>query len=223
MTRRSRTTRRAVTLLVATLVCGICLQPTAASPLGSDDAQAPPLSGIALRGEQVGPGYQAKVIPGGRLVKNQVSLDLCGFRYLSEDLRTARLQLSYSRPGSPLRLSNEVVRYRGDGAQIAFGELALAAATCPRRPVQSPVQGVGALTWRLTPIKDPRLLPSSVALVARVSRQYQGKRQAVEGILVYQVQGNVLSAVYTFGGTLAAQKRFGLNAAAKSAANLRRS
>jgi hypothetical protein len=214
--------RRALAVLAATVACGICLQPVAASPLGSGDVEAQPLSGIALRGEQVGPGYQAKVIPGGRLVKNQVSLDLCGFRYLSEDLRTARLQLAYTRPGSPLQLSNEVVRYKGDGAQIAYGELALAAATCPRRPVQSPVQGVGALTWRLTPIKDSRLLPTSVAVAAEVSRRFQGKRQVRTGVLVYQVHGNVLSAVYTYGGTLAAQKRFGLNAAAKSAANLRR-
>jgi hypothetical protein len=201
--------------------CAVCLQPTEAGVVAEGGVSARPLTQLALRASQVGPGYRAEVIPGGGLVRNQVSLDLCSVRFLSEESRSARLQLAYTRRGSPLQLSNEVVRYTRGGAELAFNELSATVALCPRKPRLSPVRGVGLLAWRLKRIEDSRLLPSSLALEVQVTRTYEGKRQVRQALFVYQVRGDVLSAVYTYGGTLAAQRRFGLRAAAESARNLR--
>jgi len=213
--------KRSVAVLA--LVCGfaVCLPLTEASARHAVGAADRPVTELALKASQVGPGYRARMIPGGRKVQGQVTLDLCGAVYVSETLRTQRIQLVYGHRRSRLGLSNEVVRYYGTGAQRALDELEYVASHCPRKPIESPVLGVGALTWRLTRIRDPRLLPSSVAVQARISGTANGKRFVDLSILVYQVHGNVLSAVYTFGGTIAAQKRFGLRAAALSAENLR--
>jgi hypothetical protein len=215
--------RTAAALVVVALASAIALQSSFASPPSADEVKARPLAQLALSASQVGPGYRAWVIPGGRKVEGQVTLDLCGFRYLSDELRAARLQLAYDHPRSALALSNEVVRYRGRGAELAYGELAYAATRCPRNPTRSPVRGVGLLSWRLTRIDDPRLLPRSLAFVARVSGTRDGKRFVRSGLFVYQIHGDLLSAVYTNGGSVTAQKRFGLRAAALSASNLRRS
>jgi hypothetical protein len=42
----------------------------------------------------VGQGYALKVFQGGREVRGQVTLDLCGFRFPSESRRTGRLQVA---------------------------------------------------------------------------------------------------------------------------------
>jgi hypothetical protein len=112
---------------------------------------------------------------------------------------------------TPLVLSNEVVRYRGRGALQAMGELEWAADHCPKGN-------------KLTRIYDPRLQLLSVAVANHFSAlQRNGKRVRVGALMVYQVHGNALSAVYVYRGTAASRKRFGLRAAAISAQKLRQS
>jgi hypothetical protein len=212
--------RRVSIPLAAALLIASCA--VAAGDLAAKTG-ATPLNQIALRAAQVGPLYRAEVIRSGRSVRNQVSLDLCGFRFPSEALRAARLQLAYQRPGVKLALSSEVVRYRAGGALQAFLELQYAVANCPTKPVRGPVGGVGPLTWRVNRISDPRLPPASIALDVHVTGTVEGKKVVDVSTLVYQVRGEVLSAVYTYGGTAAASRRFALNAAVQSAGNLRRS
>jgi hypothetical protein len=186
-------------------------------------AAAPSLRKIALTPAQVGAGYRLAVIPGGTSVQGQVTLDLCGFSFPSEQLRLARLQVAYRKSGTGLALSNEVVRYRPGGAQQALREVAHAASHCPRGPVTSSVAGVPPLTYRIAKITDDHLLPGSVALRVHFSGTFRGKQIAETAIVVYQTKGNVLSGVYTNGsGAVAAQQAFGLHAAEESAANLRR-
>src|SRR5918911_5117485 len=85
----------------------------AASP-GTERASGatPVLTRVVLRAAQVGPGYRLQQRPDGHGVRGLVTLDLCGFSFPSERLRTARLQVNYVRSGSTVRLSNEVVTYR---------------------------------------------------------------------------------------------------------------
>lgn len=202
--------KRSLGVLGVVFVFAVCLPLTEASGRHAEEVAVPPVADLALRGSEVGPGYRAQVIPGGRQVKGKVTLDLCGFRYPSDALRTSRIQMVYQHPRDPLVLSNEVVRYRGNGARQAIGELEWAAAHCPKGN-------------KITRMYDPRLPLLSVAVANQFSAMRNGKRVVAGVLLVYQVHGNVLSAVYVYGGTAATRKRFGLGAAAVSASKLRRS
>jgi hypothetical protein len=176
---------------------------------------------VVLRAPQVGPGYRPSVIPGGLKVRGEVTLDLCGYTFHSEALRTERIQLAYRRSGSPLQLSNEVVRYRPGGTSIALHELARATAHCPRGPVKTAIAGVSRVVFRVKPLHFGGLLPHSIALQVHASGIARGQRFSRTQIVVYQVLGPVLSGVYTAGASIIAQKRFALHAAHESAKNLR--
>jgi hypothetical protein len=185
-------------------------------------AQSPALSKLALRPAQVGSGYRLALIPGGSRVSGQVSLDLCGQRFPSEALRTARLQVAYRHQGNVVQISNELVRYRPGAALEALRELRYVAAHCPRGPVTGPVRGVGPVTYRLTPLADGRLPAQHVAVKMRMTGRIGGKPLDETVVAVYQIRGDVLSAVYTDGhGTLADRVRVGLHAAEQSAGTLR--
>ena len=87
------------------------------------------------------------------------------------------------------------------------------------------IQKRGALTttFRATPVHDPRLPPSTVA-VKLVIKQTNGKKHITQtGIAIYQVKDNTLSGVYTFatkGTTFADVQRVAFHAAEQSAKNL---
>jgi hypothetical protein len=180
------------------------------------------LTRVVLRPAQVGPGYRLQQRPDGHGVRGFVTLDLCGFTFPSESLRTARLQVDYVRRGAAVQLSNEVVTYLPGGAQQALHEVAYAARHCPRHAVGSTVAGVPKLTYRIAWVHDRRLLPGAVALRVRASGMHNGKRVEETTLGVYQARGNVLSGVYTFGRSIRAQLPIGLHAAAQSALNLKR-
>jgi hypothetical protein len=182
----------------------------------------PTPSALVLKGKQVGPGYRLLQRPDGHGVNGYVTLDLCGFGFPSEQLRTARLQVNYARPGAPVKLSNEVVTYRPGGAAQAMREVALAVVHCPTKPVASNVQGVGPVTYRIRRLPSSDLLPGAIALRIRLSGTVRGKRLTETDTDIYQRSGNVLSAVYAFGGTQTARERIALHAAAESASNLTR-
>ena len=185
-------------------------------------AAVPSLERVLLQPNQVGAGYLMRKFEQGSVVKNQVSLDLCGFIFPSERLRTGRLQVAYLHDGGVTQLSNEVVSYRGGGARQALVELRRAVTRCPRSPVRGPVQGTVPIAHRLTRITDARLLKPYVAVVDRNTASVNGKRMVKWAVSVYQIRGNILSAVYTDGtGSVSAQRRIALHAASESAKNLR--
>jgi hypothetical protein len=185
------------------------------------DAAAPALQKLVLSPKQIGSGYRMQTIPQGNVVRGQVTLDLCGFQYLSERLRLARLQNAYLHAGG-VDVSNEVVRYKPGGARQALAEIQYAAAHCPRGPVSGPVRGVGPTTYRLTRVTDPRLLPGHVALIAHMTGTAGKRHFDVRALAVYQVRGDFFSGVYTDGtSSVTAQRRVGLHAAEESAKNLK--
>ena len=182
----------------------------------------PLLERVLLQPNQVGDGYLMSKFEQGSVVTNQVSLDLCGFRFPSERLRSGRLQVAYLHDGGVTQLSNEVVSYRGRGTQQALTELRRAVTRCPRVAIRGPVVGAVPIAHRLTRITDARLLKPYVAVVDRNTAVVNGKRVVKWNVRVYQVRGSVLSGIYTDGrGSVAAQKRVALHAASESAKNLR--
>jgi hypothetical protein len=196
----------------------------ALAPATAASATGPSLQRVVLRSPQIGGGYIAKVIRGGRAVRGQVTLDMCGFHFRSESSRSERLQTAYIRPGSTLSLSNEVVRYRPGGAAFAMREIAQAIRTCPRGPVPSTVHGVPPLTYRISRLSGAGqgLLRDSILMKVTASGLLNGKKLTQTSFVVYERSGNILSGIYVYGGSLNARRAMAIHAAAESARNLRR-
>jgi hypothetical protein len=176
---------------------------------------------IVLTGPQVGPGYRLHQRADGHGVRGFVTLNMCGTRFPSEDLRTARLQVDYSGAGTTVKVSNEVVAYRRGGARQALREVAYAADHCPRTPVPSGLRGVGPLTYLVSRVVERQLPAGSVALLLRIRGAVNGSPLDAVALAVYERRGDVLSAVYATGADRAARLRIGVHAAVESAANLR--
>ena len=145
-----RTARFACVGLLALVVVPIAL---GATPVGNVHAggttmrpasteATPSLDSLVLRGTTGRSGYVLKRRPDGVGVRGFVTLDMCGFDFRSESLRTGRLQVNYSRQGSPEILSNEVVSYRPGGAGQAMREVERSIRQCPSGPVPSEIKGV---------------------------------------------------------------------------------
>ena len=160
------------------------------------------------------------MIPGGKLVQGETTLDFCDQKYPSEALRTARLQAVYTTKGSNFGASNEVVTYQAGGAKQALLEVKHASTNCPDGRVPNAPKGVTNLVRHTQLISDPHLLPGAIAILQTESATVKGKRLTHQTIAVYQVRGNVLSGVYGYGNTLAAVEKLTLHAAEQSAANL---
>jgi len=193
---------------------------SATNPAGSGSS----LQRVVLRPSQVGRGYVLKVIPGGRSVQGQVTLDMCGFRFGSEDRRTERLQAVYVRRGSKLALSNEVVSYRPGGAEYAMREVVQAIRTCPRQPVPSAVRGVPSLSYRIALLSSAgkRLLRGAIVMRVTVSGTLRGKKKTDTTFVVYQRSEDILSGIYVYGGSLKSRRELAFAASAQSARNLKR-
>ena len=178
------------------------------------------LDKLVLRASQLGPGYKLLHRPDGDGAKGFVTLDMCGYRFTSEAVRTDRLQVNYDRAGAVIKYSNEVVSYAPGGTRLALRELNRAVNRCPSGPVESTVRGVPPLTYRITRLSTTGLLPGAVALRVNFSGVYRGKRFSETDAVIYQVHGNVLSGLYAYGGSVKERERAALRAAKQSRANL---
>ncbi len=177
---------------------------------------------LLLTPQQVGPGYRLVQRPDGHGLKGIATLDLCGYRFASEKLRTNRLQVNYVHSGRTVTLSNEIVAYQPGGAVQALEEVAYAATHCPSAPLKSLSKGVSAVSYRILPVPLVEPLPAgALAYAVTISLTYEGEHTQQSDIVVYQIRGNVLSGVYGYGGTLAARTQATLASAMKSSRNLR--
>jgi hypothetical protein len=186
-------------------------------------ATAPNVTKLILLPSQVGTGYVLFKSTDGADLKKTATMNLCGSKgYPSEQLRKARLQVSYLKPKARLGLSNEVVLYRPGGAAQALREANRHAVSCPHHAIDSGEAGLPPLRFSITRLKDPRLLKGYVAVRVRVTGTVKGKHVDQTSYAVYQRLGDVLSGTYSVGPNTRAQQRFALHAAEQSAKNLRR-
>lgn len=183
---------------------------------------APNVDRLILQPTQVGTGYVMLVAAGGKGVKAQRTMNLCGTDYPSERFRTTRLQVNYLKWTAKIGVSNEVVTYRSGGAALAMREVLAHATACPKQPIDSGVKGLPKLTFRVSLISDPKLPPGYVAVKMLTFGTVKGKHLVETSYAVYQRRGNVISGVYSFGADTAAQLTLCLHAAEQSARNLRR-
>ena len=181
-------------------------------------AVQPNLAKVVLKPAAVGAGYVLVQRSDGHGTA-QRTLDLCGTQnYASESLRTGRLQVDYFKQNAPLALSNEVVVYKSGGAQKAMSEVAQHAASCPSKPIA--FEGQPPLTYKITRIRDSKLVKGYIALRVDVSGKIKGKAVRAIRFAVYQRVGNLLSGIYSYavsGVSGEAQQQFVLHAAEQSA------
>ena len=102
-------------------------------------------------------GEQVRLREGGGEVDGQVTLDYCGYQFVSESSRSARLQVNVEGPEGDPVASVEAVLYAG-GADVALNEVRAAIEDCPDDElVESTVAGVPALRYADTPIPEDQL------------------------------------------------------------------
>jgi hypothetical protein len=190
------------------------------SPAGSA-AIAPNVDAIVLKASQVGPGYRASVIPGGRQLAGQVTLDLCDYTFASESQRIARIQEGYIKSATLPIVSNEVVAYRPGGTAAALAELQRAVKDCPPTPRTGPDVGDDVpTTFHLMKLTVPHLTASYVAVRIYATSAVNGQKRALNGDAIYQFSGNIMSAVYGYGQNTAAMLAVSVHAAQAAARNL---
>lgn len=165
-------------------------------PLPSTDSG--PLDSYLLPPTDIGAGALMALIPGGRSVSDQATLDFCNFDYTSENLRSARVQVQYV--GSGQSASNEFVRYRSGGAAAAFSELQKAIAGCPSSYNES-----GGQVSNIHRLSDLSGLAKNSAAVSFTST-FTGIGGVVHEAttVVYQFDGDYFSGVYVYGTDAAA-------------------
>lgn len=164
---------------------------TIASPTETPDDSAL-VKQVVVTAADAGPGLVQKVPQGGDKVTDEVTLDVCGARFPSESLRTARLQVVYERGGTAVA-SNEVVTYQAGGTAQARTEVLHAVTSCPHHPVTSDVAGVPPLTYTLTPLPSRAGWPTGT--LAYLESATDGK-QTQKSIGIFMWHGHVFSGVY---------------------------
>jgi hypothetical protein len=183
---------------------------------------SPDVKKLILQPAQVGKGYVMLPVSGGSGVNGDRTMNLCGVaNYPSESLRASRIQVNYLKKKAAIGVANEVVTYRGAGAQQAMREALQHAISCPNHPIDSGVAGLPKLTFHIRQIRDRRLLKGYLAVQIDVRGTVKGRRVAQTSYAVYQQRGKVLSGVYSFGSTTKGQLALCLHAAEQSARNLR--
>jgi hypothetical protein len=185
-------------------------------------AATPDVKKLLLQPAQVGKGYAMVPAAGGKGVAGDRTMNLCGLDYPSERLRVSRVQVNYLKKKTPIGITNEVVTYKGTGAQQAIREALHHATSCPNHPIDTGVKGLPKLTFHVTQVRDPRLLKGYLAVRIDVKGTVKGRAVAQTSYAVYQQRGKVLSGVYSFGLTPKGQLALCLHAAEQSARNLRR-
>jgi hypothetical protein len=182
----------------------------------------PDVKTLLLQPAQVGKGYVMLPAAGGSGIAGDRTMNLCGIDYPSESLRVSRVQVNYLKKKASVGVTNEVVTYKGGGAQQAMREALRHAISCPGHPIDSGVQGLPKLTFHVKQIRDPRLLKGYLAVQIDVSGTVKGRAVEQTSYAVYQQRGSVLSGVYSFGSATKGQLALCLHAAEQSARNLRR-
>jgi hypothetical protein len=183
---------------------------------------SPDVKKLILQPAQVGKGYVMLPVTGGSGVAGDRTMNLCGVdNYPSESLRASRIQMNYLKKNAVIGVANEVVTYKGAGAQQAMREALQHTISCPSHPIDTGDKGLPKLTYHLRQIRHPGLLKGYLAVQIDVRGTVNGKAVAQTSYAVYQQRGNVLSGIYSFGSTTKGQLALCLHAAEQSARNLR--
>lgn len=156
------------------------------------------LARIAVHDTDLANGYHLELMPGGDRVRDQVTLDNCGFNFTTEARRVARRQYLIVDPQSrDTGMSNEVVAYDSPRqAAAALAQWHTAAARCPHAAVSSRVAGMPKLVERITHnALDVTTLPAQANAITTESATAQGQG-TLYNVSILQTHGVVLDNIY---------------------------
>jgi hypothetical protein len=143
--------------------------------------------------------YHTVLFGGGDQVVNQVTLDLCGANFPSEQRRTARHQVGVLSGKAGAGISIEAVLYGAPaGAAQAMREVRAAKTNCPSGYEQGDVAGVRPLRYRFAPAPDTawnKVNGVDRFVVVATLNDRQGHTEHVNA--VYQQRGRLLVGFYS--------------------------
>ncbi len=173
------------------------VSPEASSPSPSTDPDSVVRAvGVTPKDLPASFGSKERFGPSGDEVDGQVTLDLCGFAFPSEDLRTARHQVAYTTQDGQM-VSSETVTYQPGGAEAAMNEIRSAIAQCPTGFVASGVARSPATKQLFLPLAiGPGWAADTVAHKVVIVEKGGAEHP---GAIVYQRSGDTLSGLYTWG------------------------
>jgi hypothetical protein len=169
------------------------------APAPPKDAASSVLPTVILQPGDVGPTYSVRALVRGDQVRGQTTatLDLCNGKFPSEGRRTARLQDALLDAQANELLSTEAVLYTNSSATAqAFSELRSVAASCPSKPVASPV-GEPTVTTKFNPAPDANW--TQTPTVERQAYSFTTTDQtgkSFPGLAVYLRRGRALMGIY---------------------------
>ena len=164
------------------------------------------VASLVLPASAVGPGYVEKSRKDGVGIAFS-TLDLCGFNYYAEKLRTDRRQVNYVKSGSKVDVSNEVVSFKPGGTKETIFELNDVIKKCPKQSTEPAGNGYSVTHYKVTTFRATGLLPNSIAALETIKGAYKGKAFSDTVAEIYQVHGTIFSAIYVQGGAVAAIER----------------
>jgi len=169
------------------------------APAPPKDAASAALPALVLQQGDVPPGFSVRVLVRGDQIRGQTTstLDLCNGKFPSEALRAARLQDALLDGQGMEQLSTEAVLYKDPAAtEQALNELKKVVASCPSKPVASPV-GEPTVTTKFDPAPDAAW--ASVPTVDRQAYSFTTTDQSGKsfpGLAVYLRRGRALIGLY---------------------------
>jgi hypothetical protein len=193
----STTTSRAESTTTLPAPTTTTVAPTTTLPPPATAGEA--LARVSLQPSQLAPTYSLVPYQDGDVVSGQVTLDLCGATFPSENRRRNRHQVGTTdAAGKHVGMSTEAVLYDSEaGAQQALAEVAAAKAQCPPGFVRSDVAGVPPLKFAFGPPPDAGWPTTPgvtrLGLAATVADQ-QGNRYP--SVALFQQRGALLVGFY---------------------------
>lgn len=155
------------------------------------------LRGVGLRASDVASGLTVDLLPDGTSL-GIPTLDFCDGTYPSEQLRVKRVQLAaFDAKGNYAGISTEVVIYQdAAAARQALREVAAVRLSCPTDKAITTGDGHRIrFAFHTAPGPDNApLVGADSRVVIHSTMQVDGQPRTV--LLVYQVEGRVLAAMY---------------------------
>jgi hypothetical protein len=157
------------------------------------------------------------LVPDGRSLSGTggVTLDFCDDKFASEKSRAQRVQAQYDGPSGTT--SNEVVRYRPGGAQVAFTEIKKAVSSCG----QGYQDGSGTVSHIQQPAGFAGLAARHVVVSFEQQLSGQGAARSFWVTAVYQFEGDYFSGVYVYSTDQSAGRELAATLAKKAAKHLK--
>jgi hypothetical protein len=178
-------------------------EPAADTPTGIDLARR-----VSLQESDVAPANTVELIEDGDRVVGEVTLDLCGADFASEQRRKVRYQVeTVTAEGENAAVSSEAVIYDSrEGAQQALDEVRRAQESCPAGLTDSKVPGIPPVTTVFGPAPDAAWpqVPGIDRVVQDVTVTAEDGR-SFHKVLVFQVRDAMLVGVYVTPETAPAQ------------------